>query len=138
MNDRGHWNRAGRRSGGDRPARIIVQGSGGPFTKDDAEILLQRERIRAEFGEEGVRRFDEELLKTSYPHEGGCEECRERRVCNVCGGPERHCTNGRCRDCHNHVCTEGGDVAPGHALGTREDAISWLKARTNKASGLNG
>lgn len=129
MKDRGIWNRAGRRSGGDRPTRIFVGAGERPLEQDDAEIYLEREKIRVEFGEEGVRRFDEELLKNSYPHPGGCEECRDRRVCNVCGRPERHCTNGRCRECHDHVCTAQGDVAPGHGFGSREVAIAFLEGR---------
>jgi hypothetical protein len=56
----GHWNRAGRRSGGDRPFHVRGLGIG---TREDGIILAQREAIRREFGEEGVKRFDEELEK---------------------------------------------------------------------------
>ena len=54
-----HWNRQGRRSGGSRPFSIPVP----PVPREDAIIIQQREKIRAEFGEEGVKRFDEELLR---------------------------------------------------------------------------
>jgi hypothetical protein len=43
-----------------------------------------------------------------YPHEGGCPQCRELRVCNSCGaalaGDLGRCTNGRCGTCHRLVC----------------------------------
>mgnify|MGYP001609219982 FL=1 len=54
----GHWNRSGRRAGGTRPARLVVP----TLTADEARIMTQRERIRTEFGEDGVRRFDTALL----------------------------------------------------------------------------
>lgn len=55
----GHWNRVGRRSGGNRPAKIIVP----KLTADDLEIMRQEALIRAEFGEEGVKRYRELLLR---------------------------------------------------------------------------
>ena len=43
-----------------------------------------------------------------FPHEGGCPDCLKFRVCNACGENVQQidrCTNGRCRDCHQVVCT---------------------------------
>lgn len=60
----GVWNRSGRRSGGDRPARIRLPGLRSWLT-DEIAVFQQREKIRAEFGEEGVKRFDEEMEKRS-------------------------------------------------------------------------
>jgi hypothetical protein len=40
------------------------------MTKDELMIFMQREKIRAEFGEEGVKRFDAELLKTAEDERG--------------------------------------------------------------------
>ena len=57
MNRRSVWNRAGRRSGGSRPEKIIVP----PLTRGDLEIIRQREAVRKEFGEASVKRFDEML-----------------------------------------------------------------------------
>ena len=54
-----HWNRSARQSGGDRKARIPMA----PLLKEELEILRQEQLIRKEFGEEGVRRFYEELKK---------------------------------------------------------------------------
>lgn len=54
MAERGHWNRAGRRAGGKRPARIYVP----TLTSDELKIMQQREQVRREFGEEGVAAFD--------------------------------------------------------------------------------
>jgi hypothetical protein len=56
----GHWNRAGRHSGGNRNFRFRGIGIG---TREEAIIWAQREKIRSEFGEEGVKRFDKELEK---------------------------------------------------------------------------
>lgn len=52
-----HWNRQSRKSGGAR--RTIF--STAPISAEDVAILLQEQAIRKEFGEEGVRRFYEEL-----------------------------------------------------------------------------
>ena len=65
-----------------------------------------------------------------YPHEGGCKECQRQKVCNVCGRDASQtfgrCTNGRCLDCHQAVCTLGGSTGPGHGYGTRADAeAAW-------------
>lgn len=57
-----HWNRASRRGGGERPFRIQLPGLRS-WLREEIEIHQQRERIRAEFGEEGVKRFDEMLEK---------------------------------------------------------------------------
>ena len=54
-----HWNRSARQSGGDRKARIVTA----PLSPAELEILRQEQLIRKEFGEEGVRRFYEELKK---------------------------------------------------------------------------
>jgi len=73
-----------------------------------------------------------------YPHEGGCPRCRETLLCNVCGrdleaGPlariPKRCTNGRCIECHDAVCTPGGTDAPGHAFGSRERAEAQARKR---------
>jgi hypothetical protein len=59
--------------------------------------------------------------ESRFPHEGGCLGCAKERRCNCCGalfgifgpgGP--HCTNGRCRKCHDVHCTPGGGMSPGH------------------------
>jgi hypothetical protein len=57
-----------------------------------------------------------------YPHEGGCVECHERRLCNYCGTAINRmsggrCTNGRCAKCHATVCTSGGSTSSGHGFG---------------------
>jgi hypothetical protein len=58
----------------------------------------------------------------AYPHEGGCPQCRELRVCNACGaalaGDLGRCTNGRCGKCHRTRCvmTAGGST---HGYGLR-------------------
>jgi hypothetical protein len=64
-----------------------------------------------------------------FPHVGGCPRCREIALCNVCGcdleairGTPKRCTNGRCINCHNTVCTPGEIDAPGHGFGSRERA----------------
>jgi hypothetical protein len=66
VNDRGQWNRGGRRGGGDPPFKINVPG----ISANDAAIFFQRELIRREFGDEGVKRFDEELLKRAKSAQG--------------------------------------------------------------------
>ena len=53
-----NWNRGGRRSGGNRPVRLVVP----TLMADEAHIIIQREQIRTKFGEDGVRRFDTALL----------------------------------------------------------------------------
>jgi hypothetical protein len=58
----GIYNRAGRRSGGVRPFKITLP-SLRPWLRDEIVLFQQREKIRAEFGEDGVKRFDEELKK---------------------------------------------------------------------------
>ena len=71
---KGVWNRAARRSGGDRKAKIMLP----PISKDDAQIIMQREKIRAEFGEAGVKRFDEELERKAQITK--TEKLNERRA----------------------------------------------------------
>lgn len=56
---KGQWNRSARKSGGDRRAFIPTA----PLTRDDVELIRQEQEIRKEFGEEGVRRFWEEIEK---------------------------------------------------------------------------
>lgn len=46
--EKGHFNRAARRSGGNR--RTVI-----PIDRTDATLLLQEALIRKEFGEEGVK-----------------------------------------------------------------------------------
>ena len=53
MTDRGAWNRAARRSGGDRRVVIALPA----LTHEDADILSMETKVRAEFGEAGVREF---------------------------------------------------------------------------------
>jgi len=60
-----------------------------------------------------------------HPHPGGCEGCRDARVCNGCGKPfefpsRAFCTNGRCYQCHIH-CTSGGGSQPGHGYGKLQE-----------------
>lgn len=55
----GQWNRSGRKSGGFRSTKIIM----GPRDGDYATIHEQREEVRRQFGEEGVKKFDELLLR---------------------------------------------------------------------------
>lgn len=47
------WNRSARRSGGHRPATIHVV----TLDPDDAELILWVEKVRREFGDDGVRSF---------------------------------------------------------------------------------
>jgi hypothetical protein len=59
---------------------------------------------------------------SAFPHEGGCEGCRDEDRCNYCGRtPPKfratRCTNGRCFDCHREHCTPGGSTSPGHGYG---------------------
>jgi len=51
------FNRTARRSGGYRPARFNLP----TLSKDDLEVLKQEAMIRREFGEEGVKRFWEQM-----------------------------------------------------------------------------
>jgi len=62
------WNRAARKSGGNRPARFNMPN----LSKADLEILQQEALIRKEFGEEGVRKFWEML-----PAEDDAERSKE-------------------------------------------------------------
>jgi len=55
----GYWNRAGRRGGGYRPAKFFLP----RLSSDDIEIMKQEAEIRAEFGDEGVKRYRKLLLK---------------------------------------------------------------------------
>ncbi len=63
-----------------------------------------------------------------HPHYVGCEGCRAERSCNCCGREMdrvawgMRCTNGRCSQCHVHVCTAGGSTNPGHGAGKPEKA----------------
>jgi hypothetical protein len=59
-----HWNRSARRSGGQQPARIVLP----RLSADAVLIIAQRERIRAEFGEGGVRAFDKALREKEDTH----------------------------------------------------------------------
>lgn len=61
-----HWNRVGRRSGGSKPAKIHAP----KLSRDDAILLAQEAAIRAEFGEEGVKRFWGEVEKRNTPQAG--------------------------------------------------------------------
>lgn len=72
----------------------------------------------------------------AYPHEGACPACRAERCCNCCGGPlgtvmEGRCTNGRCRGCHQAVCTPGGDTSPGHGFGSAARAYQRAQEVAN-------
>ena len=58
------WNRSARRSGGQQPARIVLP----RLSADDMLIIAQREQIRAEFGEVGVRAFDKALKGKEDKH----------------------------------------------------------------------
>ena len=60
-----HWNRSGRRAGGSRPRLFLVPS----VTADELLLFAQRERIRAEFGETGVRTFDT-MLQEREEHLG--------------------------------------------------------------------
>ena len=59
-----HWNRSARRSGGQWPARIVLP----RLSAEDVLIIAQREQIRAEFGEAGVRAFDKALKEKEDKH----------------------------------------------------------------------
>ena len=63
-----HWNRSARRSGGQQSAHIVLP----RLSADDVLVIAQRERIRVEFGEEGVRRVDavlQEHMREDNPEE---------------------------------------------------------------------
>jgi hypothetical protein len=51
----GKWNRSARRSGGHKPVSIPVP----QVSREDIEFLAMIEKVRKEFGEEGVKRFYE-------------------------------------------------------------------------------
>ncbi len=63
----GHWNRAARNGGGEKP--FIVRGIG-VGSREDAILYVQREKIRAEFGEEGVKKFDAMLAEKARREAG--------------------------------------------------------------------
>lgn len=68
MSQLSHFNRASRRSGGDRTTKI-------PVNRDDATLLMQEAMIRAEFGEAGVKRFWEALEEKARAEvDGGTAE----------------------------------------------------------------
>jgi hypothetical protein len=56
-----NWNRSARKSGGDKAAKIHVP----RLTKEDAEVMIQVEKIRQEFGEDGVRKYWEMMEQTN-------------------------------------------------------------------------
>ena len=86
------WNRSGRRSGGSRTARLVTP----RMTADEALVSAQRERVRAEFGEAGVRRFDAALLARAQEEHTMIEMCQ---VCGCCSVDEA----GRCAgDCQGY------------------------------------
>lgn len=60
----GYFNRGARRDGGDRPFKIKLPGLR-RWLRDEIAIFQQREKIRAEFGEAGIKRFDKEMEKRS-------------------------------------------------------------------------
>ena len=83
------WNRRGRRSGGPRTVHLVTP----RLTADEALVYAQRERVRAEFGEAGVRRFDAALLARAQEEHAMIEMCQ---VCGCCSVDEA----GRCAgDC---------------------------------------
>lgn len=64
----GHYNRAARRSGGERPARFYLPN----LSRADLEILQQEAVVREQFGEEGVRLFWQRLPESDIqPKAGG-------------------------------------------------------------------
>ena len=63
MKDRGKWNRSAWRSGGERYVQVLVP----ELTPDELAIMVQRERIRAEFGARGVQAYDAILERRSEP-----------------------------------------------------------------------
>lgn len=74
-----------------------------------------------------------------WPHAGGCVQCRRLGLCNVCGHPlmpSTRCTNGRCVQCHELVCTGGGTDSPGHGCGSPEAALK-AAARRRKMEEYN-
>lgn len=93
--------KSGRRSGGNRPARIVVPSP----AAGEAHIVLQRERIRAEFGAEGVRRFDAALLAWAQIEDHALTCTTE--ICDW---------SGKASDClmttdYNHLCPRCAAVA---------------------------
>jgi hypothetical protein len=60
----GKWNRSARRSGGSKPAKIAVPA----LAPHDAELMLFIEKVRRDFGEDGVRRLME--LIRERPNQG--------------------------------------------------------------------
>ena len=76
-----------------------------------------------------------------HPHAGGCDGCREARICNACGDPittANRCTNGRCHDCHVGICTPGGETYPGHGYGTPERAVAFVMAGITRRPAKEG
>lgn len=85
----------------------------------------------------------------TFPHEGGCAGCRKLMQCNACAAPiyaglnarpgrSARCTNGRCMDCHRKLCTEGGNVSPGHGYwrkGTKPKHLVRYAEKRGKCSG---
>lgn len=65
--EQGTWNRAARRSGGARLTEMVLP----RIMTADLIILAQRERIRKEFGEKGVARFDAALLANAQEDREG-------------------------------------------------------------------
>lgn len=63
----GFRNRAGRRSGGARLARIYLP----PMTADEIHLMAMIEKVRREFGEAGVERFMQLLEEHAERQEEG-------------------------------------------------------------------
>ena len=61
MSKGGYFNNAGRRSGGERPARLNAPPS--QLSREDVILLVEEMRIRREFGEAGVKRFWELVME---------------------------------------------------------------------------
>lgn len=92
----GKWNRAARKSGGSKPTKIVVPA----INRQDAEFVLWIEKVRRDFGEDGVKRFLElaqerqtvaiakvksipEGLHETWPsglHAVGCRGCEVREA----------------------------------------------------------
>ena len=86
------WNRSGRRSGGSRTARLVTP----RLAADEVLLYAQRERVRAEYGAAGVRRFDAALLARAQEEHAVIEMCQ---VCGCCSVDEA----GRCAgDCEGY------------------------------------
>jgi hypothetical protein len=62
----GYTNRAGRRSGGSRPAKMYLP----RMSADDLRLMATIEKVRQEFGEAGVERF----MQLLEEHARGREE----------------------------------------------------------------